>query len=243
MVNPIKNKTAEMPFWDHVDELRSRFIKSLFFIILFTIFAYIFSDRILLILSELNTKSIDNINLQVLKITSMFMIKVYVSLVVGIILSMPIILYQFWRFVSPAFSRGFGFYTFFLFTLSSIFFFLGSYFSYLVIIPVSIDFFTSMTSDYIPVNYNFTLENYLLYIIWMIIVGGLIFQLPILSIIFNRLGLINYKTLVEARRFSILGIFIISAILTPPDPFSQIMFVVPLIILYEISILILRFLR
>jgi len=243
MVNPIKNKTAEMPFWDHVDELRNRFIKSLFFIILFTILAYIFSDRILLILSELNTKSIDNINLQVLKITSMFMIKVYVSLVVGIILSMPIILYQFWRFVSPAISSGFGFYTFFLFTLSSIFFFLGSYFSYLVIIPVSIDFFTSMTSDHIPVNYNFTLENYLLYIIWMIMVGGLIFQLPILSIIFNKLGLINYKTLVEARRFSILGIFIISAILTPPDPFSQIMFVVPLIILYEISILILRFLR
>jgi len=77
----------------------------------------------------------------------------------------------------------------------------------------------------------------------MVMVGGLIFQLPVVSIIFNRLGLINYKTLINARRFSILGIFIVSAILTPPDPFSQIMFVVPLIILYEFSIIILRFMK
>ena len=69
-------------------------------------------------------------------------------------------------------------------------------------------------------------------------VGGLIFQLPVVSIIFNRLGLIDYKTLINARRFSILGIFIVSAILTPPDPFSQIIVAIPLILLYEFSIVI-----
>ena len=120
---------------------------------------------------------------------------------------------------------------------------IGSYFSYVIIIPVSINFFTSLASSYVPVEYNFTLENYLLYIIWMIMVGGLIFQLPIVSIIFNRLGIIDYRTLVNGRRFAILGIFVISALLTPPDPFSQIMFVIPLIILYELSIVIIRFLK
>ena len=232
-----------MPFWDHIDELRSRFIKSLFSVIVFTIIAYIFSDKVLFILSHPRVEAMNNINLQVLKITSMFMIKIYISVIFGIVLSLPVILYQFWRFVSPAIDEKFGFHTFFLFFFSTIFFFLGAYFSYTIIIPISIEFFISLTSAHIPIEYNFTLENYLLYIIWMVMVGGFIFQLPIISIIFNKLGLIDYKTLISVRRFSILGIFIISAILTPPDPFSQIMFVVPLIILYEISIIILRILK
>ena len=232
-----------MPFWDHIDELRSRFIKSIFSVVIFTAIAYMFSDKVLFILSQPKIEIMNHVNLQVLKITSMFMIKIYISLILGIALSLPVILYQFWKFISPAINEGFGFYTFFLFFLSTVFFFIGAYFSYSIIIPISIDFFVSLTSDYIPIEYNFTLENYLLYIIWMIMVGGLIFQLPIVSIIFNRLGLINYKTLIDARRFSVLGIFIVSAILTPPDPFSQIMFVVPLIILYEFSIIILRFMK
>ena len=77
----------------------------------------------------------------------------------------------------------------------------------------------------------------------MIFVGGLIFQVPIISIIFNKLGIIDYKTLKKSRRYAILGIFVISAVLTPPDPFSQILFVIPLIILYELSIIIIRFLK
>ena len=230
-----------MPFWDHVDELRSRFLKSLFFITTFTIIAYIFSDSILFILFQPKIAFASDVNIQVLKITSMFMIKIYVSFIFGLVLSMPVTLYQFWRFISPAIDNRFGLYSFFLFFLSSLFFVLGAYFSYSIVIPLSIEFFISITSEYIPVDYNFTLENYLLYILWMLVVGGLIFQLPILSIIFNKLGIIDYKTLVNMRRFSILGIFIISAILTPPDPFSQLVFVIPLIILYEISIIILRF--
>ena len=232
-----------MPFWDHVDELRSRFLKSFFFITAFTIIAYIFSDLILFILFQPKVALASDVNIQVLKITSMFMVKIYISFVFGLILSMPVILYQFWKFISPAIDEGFGFQSFFLFFLSSLFFILGAYFSYSIVIPLSIEFFISITSKYVSVDYNFTLENYLLYILWMLVVGGLIFQLPILSIIFNKLGIIDYKTLVNIRRFSILGIFIISAILTPPDPFSQLVFVVPLIILYEISIIILRFLK
>ena len=127
--------------------------------------------------------------------------------------------------------------------MSSVFFICGAYFSYSMIIPLSITFFTSLTSSYIPVDYNITLENYMTYVIWMVFVGGLIFQLPIISIIFRKLGVIDYKTLKNSRRYAILGIFIISALLTPPDPFSQILFVLPLLILYELSIIIIRFIK
>ena len=77
----------------------------------------------------------------------------------------------------------------------------------------------------------------------MVFVGGLIFQLPIISIIFKRLGLIDHYLLRKGRRYAFLGIFIFAAVLTPPDPFSQLLFSVPLIVLYEISIVIIRFMK
>ena len=130
-----------MPFWDHIDELRSRFIKSIFSVVIFTAIAYMFSDKVLFILSQPKIEIMNHINLQVLKITSMFMIKIYISLILGVALSLPVILYQFWKFVSPAINEGFGFHTFFLFFLSTVFFFIGAYFSYSTIIPISIEFF------------------------------------------------------------------------------------------------------
>ena len=81
------------------------------------------------------------------------------------------------------------------------------------------------------------------YVIWIIFVGGLVFQLPIISIIFKKLHIIDHTTLANNRRYSILAIFVVSALLTPPDPFSQILFVIPLMLLYELSILIIRFIK
>jgi len=234
---------SDMPFWSHVSELRGRLIKSLLAIILFTSIAYIFSDFAIHILAQPKIDLMDKINLQVLKITSMFMIKIYISMVIGFMLSMPVILYQIWRFVSPAIDQKLSLSIIIMFLMSSVFFIFGAYFSYTMIIPLSITFFTSLSSAYVPVDYNITLENYMTYVIWIIFVGGLVFQLPIISIIFKKLGVIDHTTLANNRRYSILAIFVISALLTPPDPFSQILFVIPLIILYEFSILIIRLLK
>jgi len=237
------NKNSEMSFWNHVDELRSRLIKSLLSIVAFTICAYSFSDFVLQIISQPNFQIMDKVNLQVLKVTSMFMIKIYISLMIGIMFSMPVMLYQFWRFVSPAVDRKLNFTTICLFFMSTVFFIAGGYFAYTSIIPISISFFTSLTSDAVAVDYNITLENYLNYVIWMVFVGGLVFQLPIISIILKKMGLIDHLLLRRGRRFAILIIVVFAAILTPPDPFSQLLFAIPLIILYEISIVIIRFMK
>ena len=234
---------SEMPFWGHVSEVRERLIKTLIAMALFTSIAYIFSDYAIQLLAQPKINHMDKINLQVLKITSMFMIKIYISMVTGLMLSMPVILYQIWRFISPAIDKKISISVMAMFLMSSVFFMFGSYFSYTIIIPLSITFFTSLSSSYVPVDYNITLENYMAYVIWMIFVAGLVFQLPIVSIIFKKLGLIDYRTLADNRRYSILAIFVISALLTPPDPFSQILFVIPLLILYEFSILIIRFMK
>jgi len=234
---------SEMPFWGHVSEVRERLIKTLIAMALFTSIAYIFSDYAIQLLAQPKINHMDKINLQVLKITSMFMIKIYISMVAGLMLSMPVILYQIWRFISPAIDKKISISVMAMFLMSSVFFMFGAYFSYTIIIPLSITFFTSLSSSYVPVDYNITLENYMTYVIWMIFVAGLVFQLPIVSIIFKKLGLIDYRTLADNRRYSILAIFVISALLTPPDPFSQILFVIPLLILYEFSILIIRFMK
>ena len=232
------SQLPEMPFWDHLEELRWRLIKSIIVILIGAGITYNFSDIIMhwLILPT-ESLSID-LNLQVLKITSMFTVKLSVALFGGITLGLPVILYQFWRFVSPAFEDKHGMTVVIIVLFSSVFFVLGMCFAYFVIIPFSLAFFTSLTSGSVDVAYNFTLEGYLIYILWLMFGCGLLFQLPIISIFFTKIGILTPAFLREYRKFAIVLFLILGAVLTPPDPVSQILIVIPLILLYEFSILI-----
>ena len=227
-----------MPFWDHLEELRWRLIKSIIAILIGAGFSYAYSDIIMYwLINPTESLSID-LNLQVLKITSMFTVKLSVALFGGMILGLPVILYQFWRFISPAFEDKYGVAVIFTILFSSAFFLLGMSFAYFVIIPFSLAFFTSLTAETIDVAYNFTLEGYLMYILWLIFGCGLLFQLPVISIFFTKIGILTPAFLREYRKFAVVVFLILGAVLTPPDPVSQILIVVPLIILYEFSILI-----
>jgi len=232
------NQSPEMPFWDHLEELRWRLIKAIIAILIGAGFSYAYSDLIMYwLINPTESLSID-LNLQVLKITSMFTVKLSVALFGGIILGLPVILYQFWRFISPAFEDKYGVAVIFTVLFSSAFFLLGMSFAYFVIIPFSIAFFTSLTAETIDVAYNFTLEGYLMYMLWLIFGCGLLFQLPVISIFFTKIGILTPAFLREYRKFAVVVFLILGAVLTPPDPVSQILIVVPLIILYEFSILI-----
>ena len=203
-----------------------------------SLITYKFADSIMYwLILPAESLSID-LNLQVLKITSMFTVKLSVALFGGIILGLPIILYQFWRFVSPAFEDKHGFAVLLIVLFSSGFFLLGMCFAYFVIIPFSLAFFTSLTSESVDVAYNFTLEGYLTYILWLIFGCGLLFQLPVISIFFTKIGILTPSFLREYRKFAIVVFLILGAVLTPPDPVSQVLIVIPLILLYELSILI-----
>ena len=228
----------EMPFWDHLEELRWRLIKSIVTIIIGALITYKLADPIMYrLILPAESLSI-NLNLQVLKITSMFTVKLSVALFGGIILGLPVILYQFWRFVSPAFEDKHDFAVLLTVVFSSGFFVLGMCFAYFIIIPFSLSFFTSLTSESVDVAYNFTLEGYLTYILWLIFGCGLLFQLPVISTFLTRIGLLTPAFLQQYRKFSIVVFLILGAVFTPPDPLSQILIVVPLIVLYEFSIFI-----
>ena len=239
----MKSQSPGMPFWDHLEELRWRLIKSIIVILIGAGITYIFSDTIMhWLIIPTDSLSMD-LNLQVLKITSMFTVKLSVALFGGITLGLPVILYQFWQFVSPAFEDKHGLAVLITLLFSSAFFVLGMCFAYFVIIPISLVFFTSLTSESVNVDYNFTLEGYLTYILWLVFGCGLLFQLPVISIFFTKIGILTPAFLREYRKFAIVVFLILGAVLTPPDPVSQILIVVPLILLYELSILISKLLR
>ena len=230
-----------MTFVDHFEELRSRLLKSLFFVIFFAITGYYFSNQIISLL----TSSIENdiVNFQVLKITSIFLIKIGIAVAAGLLFSFPFILYQFLKFVLPAFKNKLTSFKIILITFFSVFLFLiGLLFGYFVIIPISTSFFMSLSLGLDFINLNYTLEGYLVYLIWVLIISAMMFQMPLLIITLVKIGLLSHQFLSSKRRYVIVALFIMSAVLTPPDPASQIIVVIPLYLLFEFSLLIARIL-
>lgn len=232
-------KTIDKPFFDHLEEMRNRIIKSLLSIILFSILGYIYSDKIIELLVV--PVSDFNISFQVLKITSIFLIKIGISLIFGILFSFPVLLYQFLKFILPAFGNKITLRRIFIIILFCLFLFLlGLFFGYFILIPLSISFFSSLSIDLNFIEVNYTLENYLVYLIWILIISSFIFQLPFILLILNKIGIIDRKYLINHRRHIIVLFFIFAAFFTPPDPISQILVVIPLYILFEISVLLIR---
>lgn len=229
-----------MTFVDHFEELRFRLLKSLFFVIFFSIVGYIYSNQIISLLIDqvfLN----ELIQFQVLKITSIFLVKIGIAISAGLFISFPFILYQFLKFILPAFQNKLTSLKIILITILSIILFLiGLLFGYYIIIPFSVSFFLNLSSGLDFINLNYTLEGYLVYLIWILIISSMIFQMPLLIIILSRIGIISHDFLSKKRRFIIVGLFIFAAILTPPDPVSQIIVVIPLYLLFEFSLFIIK---
>ena len=230
----IENKSNK-PFFDHLEELRSRIIKCFIAVIFFSILGYIYSNSIISFLIKPVQEL--NVTFQVLKITSIFLVKIGLAIVCGILFSLPVILYQFLVFLLPAFENKVTTNKILRYvSLNLIFFILGLAFGYFILVPLSVEFFNSLSISMKYIELNYTLENYLFYMVWLMVISSFIFQLPFILLIFNKIGIINRNYLIDHRRSIILLFFIIGAFFTPPDPLSQIIVVIPMYILFEISI-------
>ena len=231
------SNNKDMTFWEHLDEFRSRLITILVSIFLGSFIGYFYSEQIIQILvfpsSELD------ISFQVITVTSMFIIKLLVCFFTGLLIGFPILIYNLIKFILPAFKIKLRA-IFFLVFFSSLFFFSGILFGYYVIIPFLLTFLTSISFDAINVDYNFTLGSYLNYTVWTIFINGLIFQMPIISVIGSKIGILTPNFLKHYRRHSFIFFLIVSALITPPDPLSQILICIPFAVLYELSIVVSR---
>ncbi|MCK5145921.1 twin-arginine translocase subunit TatC [bacterium] len=229
-----KSTKNEMPFLEHLEELRWRILKSLGSVVLFMVVTFPFTGAILKILTMPNDHLADPANLLFLKPTGMLTVRIEIAIAVGIVISLPVIFYQFWQFVSPGLhssERNFVFPSIFLTTFC---FLLGSAFSYFIIIPTVLPFLFGMGTETISAEIN--INYYMSFVLRLILVAGLVFELPVISLLLSNLGILKPQFMRKYRRYGIVITFIFSAIVTPPDPMSQMLMALPLLVLYEISI-------
>jgi len=225
---------VEMPFLEHLEELRWRIIRVLVAVIVLTVASFAVSDYLLKFLI-LSTQQLNHpIHLQVLKVQTVFIIKLELALIFGVVLSLPYLFYQIWAFVSPGLLEKERKYVVPAVLFATLSFLAGAAFAYFLIVPLALDFFLSLAPE--SVSNQIALDFYFGFIARLVLVFGVVFELPIVSLFLTKIGLITPDTLKKYRRYAIVIIFIAAAILTPPDPTTQVMLAVPLLVLYEITI-------
>jgi len=230
-------------FVKHLEELRSRLLLCVIAVAVGFGAAYTFKEKIFEWLMLPMIRALPGDGPQKLVYTApheAFVTHIKVSLIAGIGLAMPVILYEVWRFTAPGLNKGER-RTFFPVTLvSTLFYSCGVLFAYFVVFPQAFHFFTSFAND--TVTPMISTREYLSFAAQFLLAFGIIFELPIFIFVLARMGLVSSRLLRRQRRYAILLIFAVAAILTPtPDAFTQCMMAGPLLILYEASIWIAHF--
>lgn len=258
-----KDDSAEMPFLDHLEELRWRLIRAAAAILLFAIVAFSFK-RILFDVVIFGPRDpnfltyrffckvshwmgLDDsfclsempFTLQNIAMSGQFTTHLITSAVAGLVISFPYIIWELWRFLKPGLhekerqaARGMVFF-------SSVLFISGVLFGYFLIAPLSVQFLGGYRISPTVEN-QIQLSSYISTVTSVTLAAGLIFQLPILIYFLTRMGLVTPQILKDYRRHALVGVLLVSAIITPPDITSQVLVTIPIMVLYEISIVISR---
>lgn len=226
----------KQPFLGHLEELRRRLVICAIAVGIGFIISYVFAKQLFSYLILPLTKVLpDDSRLIFTNLPDMFIAYIKVALVAGIILAIPIIFYQLWMFLAPALYQKEKRYIIPFVLFSSILFVAGSLFGYLVVFPYGFKFFVSFATEDIQALPS--VKQYFSFAIRLLLAFGIVFEMPIVVLFLTKIGLITPDSMKKFRKFAILCSFILSAILTPPDVATQLMMALPIIILYEISIL------
>lgn len=249
-----KKEETEMSFLQHLEELRWRIIRSVIAILIFAIAMWFFKEYLIQHLFVSMTKP-DFVSFRVLcerlnicigeipvkfqsnKVAAQFSYALMMSIVGGFIIAFPYVFYQLWSFVKPGLKgnerkavSGITFYV-------TILFFIGVSFGYFVVAPLCIQFFGGFSLS--PEFENFwRIDSFMSLIISSVILTGLLFLLPVVIYILSKIGLVSSALLKKYRKHAIVVVLILAALITPPDFISQIIVGIPILLLYEISILV-----
>ena len=237
---------GEMPFLDHLEELRWRILKSLGAILLCVGLCLFFTDWIMdgLLLGPtrasffmydvLHLDAVDVV-LQNRTVTGQFFAFFGTVIAAGVVIGSPVVVYQTWRFIEPGLyveeRQGLRFAAVF----ATFFFALGISFGYLIIAPIALQFFAQFQISDSIVN-EFDISKYFSMLLTWAFGAGIVFELPVVVTILAKVGVLTQDMLKAGRRYAIVIVLIISAFITPPDPWSQLLMAIPLMGLYELSI-------
>ena len=253
---PVKEKV--MTFWDHLDELRWHIMRSLIAVVVFAIIAFVnrtiifdyiilapstsdfLTNRALCQLGDwltIDALCIKNMKLQIINISmsGQFLTHMYISLIAGFILAFPYVLWEIWRFVKPAMKESEQKYSSGGVLISSVLFLTGILFSYFLIVPLTVNFLGTYQVSASVYN-QISLSSYISTVVSVTFAVGIVFELPILVYFLTKIGVLTPDFMKRNRKYMYVLMLIVAAIITPPDMFSQILVVFPLIALYEFSI-------
>jgi sec-independent protein translocase protein TatC len=225
-----------MPFTSHLVELRKRLIVSVVSVIIGFAASYTYSDELFRILARplpANTPFVFT------RLIEPFFTYMKVSLLSGIFLSSPVLIYQIWAFIAPGLHENERKWVWPIVISSVILFIGGTLFCYFIVLPAGFPFFLSFQTD--TLHPMLSMDEYFSFITKFLLAFGIVFEIPLFILFLSLLGVVNAKMLSAYRKYAILAIFIIAAILTPtPDAFSQILMAGPMMVLYEIGIIVAR---
>ena len=234
----------ESGFVSHLTELRKRLVHSFIFLFIFFIGCYFFSENLYGFLVEPFAKAVKESGLErrliFTALQETFLTYLKVSFFTAFFITCPYILVQIWKFIAPGLYKHEKVAIIPYLVLTPILFFLGGMLVYYLIMPLAIKFFLSFESTGLstglPIQLEAKVNEYLSLIMKLIFAFGISFQLPVVLSLLARVGIVDAKFLKERRKYVVVMIFAAAAILTPPDPVTQIGLAIPLLILYELSI-------
>jgi len=232
-------------FIGHLTELRSRLVKSIIYLFIFFIICYFFAEDIYSFLVQPYAEAVkdDEVNRRLIftALHETFITYLKVAFFTAMFVSSPIILTQIWKFIAPGLYKNEKRALLPYLIATPTLFLLGGMLVYYLVMPLAIKFFltfeTSAQVSGLPIQLEAKVNEYLSLIMRLIFAFGISFQLPVLLSLLARVGFIDSEYLKKRRKYVIVIIFIAAAILTPPDPITQIGLGIPLLILYELSIL------
>lgn len=226
----------KIPFTEHLEELRKRLITCFIAIGVAFVLCFAIKEKLFELLSQpLVSMMKPGEKLIYTGLPEAFFVYMKLAFLCGILVASPVILYQFWMFVAPGLYSTEKKLMAPILILSTVFFLGGGAFGYYVVFPIGFQFFLGFSTD--TISPLLSMREYLSFASLFLFVFGLIFELPLILIFFVKLGIVSIEFLQKNRKYAILLIFIIAAILTPPDIISQTLMAIPMMILYEISII------
>ncbi len=232
----------KQPFMEHLEELRHRLIRCAIAIGVGFAVAYIFAERLFrLLTAPLTAVMPEGNHLIFTNLPEMFFAHLKVAFVAGALAASPIIFYELWMFVTPGLYKKEKKHVIPFVVVSTILFVGGALFGYFVVFPFGFKFFIGFSSDYIKALPS--VKEYFSFSIKLLFAFGIAFELPVVIFFLTKIGIVTPEILAQKRKYAILLTFVMAAILTPPDVITQCMMAGPLIILYEIGIIVSRFAR
>ena len=231
----------KMTLIQHFSELRKRILWCAFVFVMSFVFGWVISDYVELFLSAPLINVWNNAALLYTEISDGLVIQFSLASLVALIITIPVIMWNVWAYIAPGLHKNEKQFLIPIFLLSPVLFVMGAAFAFYVLFPFVFKFFIELNeSASVPTVLLPSIKGYLAFSISMLKVFGIAFQLPLILVGLNRVGLLSKQSAIKSRKYVIIGVFILAAMLTPPDVLSQVLLALPMWLLFEISLVFMR---